>query len=605
MTALSTSAPEKAKITSLDDIRRIEANGWPSDLPSTTYGLLQQSAARFGEAPAIGFFLETASHRRPERLSYNGLLDQVTRAGNLFHGLGVGPMDVVALVLPNLPETHVCLWGGEAAGITFPINPLMEPSAIADLLRESGAKVVVTVAPFPGVDLYDKVAVALEAAPAVETVVLVELAPHVRGLKRLPATFIQNRLIKAARPLRAGVRTINFRRELRRQRGDGLVSDRIISSSDTASMFGTGGTTGAPKLAVRTHANEVANAWMSSRMTLSGLRPDDTVFCGLPLFHVNGAMVTGLAAFLLGTRVLIGTPQGYRGAGVIDRFWEIAAHHQVSSFSGVPTLFSALLQRSIAGHDLHRLTFGICGAAPMSPELIHQFQQTTGVKVLEGYGLTEATCVAAVHALDGVQKVGAVGLPLPFQEVRIGILDDQGQFTRLAATDESGSILLRGPNVFQGYSDKRHERGLWIEIQGKRWLDTGDLGALDEGGFLWLKGRSKDLIIRGGHNIDPAMIEDAFYSHPAVELAAAIGRPDDHAGEVPVVYVQLRPGVTASPEQLADHAVNRIHERAARPKAVYVLDALPLTAIGKVHKPSLREVDFKQTEVGTVVGEIA
>ncbi|WP_150126035.1 AMP-binding protein [Brevundimonas sp. LM2] len=369
------------------------------------------------------------------------------------------------------------------------------------------------------------------------------------------------------------------------------MSGRIPQPQDIASIFGTGGTTGSPKLARRTHANEVANAWMASRMIVSGLGAGSTFFSGLPLFHVNGAMVTGLSAFLLGTHVLIGTPQGFRGAGVIDRFWEIAAHHRVSAFSGVPTLFSALLQRPVAGHDLSRLAFGICGAAPMSPELLDQFQRTTGVKVLEGYGLTEATCVASVHALDGVQKIGSVGIPLPFQAVRIAILDERGGFERTAAADEIGAVLLNGPNIFQGYTDVRHDAGLWIELAGERWLDTGDLGLVDADGFLWLKGRSKDVIIRGGHNIDPAMIEDAFYSHAAVELCAAIGRPDAHAGEVPVVYVQLKPGASAEPAELAAHAEGRIHERAARPKAVHLIDVMPLTAVGKVHKPSLRRID--------------
>ncbi|MGV3579092.1 acyl-CoA synthetase [Brevundimonas sp.] len=588
MTVASVSAPPLATFT---DIRTLEAAGWPSDLPTSTYGLLEVSAVRFGDQPAVSFFLETASHRKPTSLGYRDLLRQVTRTANLFHQLGIGPTDVVALVMPNLIETHLCLWGGEAASVVFPINPLMEPEAIADLLRESKARMVVTIAPFPGADLYDKVAAAVASAPGVETVVLVDLAPYVKGPRQWAARLVQAGLRRRSARMRSGITVVDFGRMLKRMAGDRLESGRVIGPKDTASIFGTGGTTGAPKLARRTHANEVANAWMASRMIVSGLGEGATFFAGLPLFHVNGAMVTGLSAFLLGTHVLIGTPQGFRGAGVIDRFWEIAAHHGVTAFSGVPTLFSALLQRPVAGHDLSRLAFGICGAAPMSPELLDQFQRTTGVKVLEGYGLTEATCVVSVHALDGVQKIGSVGLPLPFQDVRIAELDGEGGVRRLAGVGEIGAVLLRGPNVFQGYTDVRHDRGLWVEIAGDRWLDTGDLGLIDEDGFLWLKGRTKDLIIRGGHNIDPAMIEDAFFSHPAVELAAAIGRPDVHAGEVPVVYVQLKPGAVATPHELGAHAERRIVERAARPKAVHLIDAMPLTAVGKVHKPTLRRID--------------
>jgi len=582
---------KSAPLESLADIQALEASGWPSDLPGSTYDLLRAAAERFGDAPALSFFLETANHRRPQTLSYRGLLAQVTGAANLFHAVGVGSTDVIALVLPNLVETHLCLWGGEAAGVAFPINPLMDVDAIADLLRESGAKAVVTLAPFPGADLHEKVVAALDAAPGVETLVLVDLTPHVRGPKRWAAKVVQARMRRRSASVRHGLKVVDFARALKRMTMERLESGRIPQPQDTASIFGTGGTTGAPKLARRTHANEVANAWMASRMIVSGLSAGSVFFSGLPLFHVNGAMVTGLSAFLLGTHVLIGTPQGFRGKGVIDRFWEIVAHHRVTAFSGVPTLFSALLQRPVAGHDLTRLDFAICGAAPMSPELLDQFQRTTGVKILEGYGLTEATCVAAVHALDGVQKIGSVGLPLPFQAVCIATLDDKGGVERLAEVDEIGSVLLRGPNVFQGYTDRRHDKSLWVEIDGKQWLDTGDLGLVDTDGFLWLKGRAKDLIIRGGHNIDPAMIEDAFYSHPAVELAAAIGRPDAYAGEVPVVYVQLKPGASADPAELAAHAAGRIHERAARPKAVHLIDVMPLTAVGKVHKPTLRARD--------------
>ncbi|MBU1345592.1 MAG: acyl-CoA synthetase [Alphaproteobacteria bacterium] len=591
---LASAVPTSAPVASRGDIRALEAAGWPSDLPTSTYALLQASAARFGDQPAVSFFLETKSHRRPETLSYRDLLADVTRTANFFGSLGVEPNDVVALVLPNLIETHLCLWGGEAAGVVFPINPLMEAEAISALLRESGAKVVVTLAPFPGADLYDKVVAATASAQVVETIALVDLAPHVRGPKRWAARLAQARMRRRAAPVRKDLKVVDFGRELKRMKGTQLDSGRVIAAEETASIFGTGGTTGSPKVARRTHANEVANAWMSSRMIVSGLTPGSTFFAGLPLFHVNGAMVTGLSAFLLGTHVLIGTPQGFRGTGVIDRFWEIATHHGVTAFSGVPTLFSALLQRPVQGHDLSRLAFGICGAAPMSPELLDQFQRTTGVKVLEGYGLTEATCVAAVHALDGVQKIGSVGLPLPFQAVLIAHPDERGGVERLAGIDEVGAVLLAGPNVFQGYTDARHDRALWVEIAGERWLNTGDLGLVDADGFLWLKGRAKDLIIRGGHNIDPAMIEDAFFSHPAVELAAAIGRPDPHAGEVPVVYVQLKPGVAAGPDALAAHAEARIHERAARPKAVHLIEVMPLTAVGKVHKPTLRQIDAER-----------
>ena len=577
-------------IRTRDDVRAIEALGLPADLPASSYQLLETAAARYGETPALGFFLTAQDHRRVERISYRTLFQQVTRAANLFTDLGIGPDDVVALVLPNLPETHFALWGGEAAGVAMPINPLLEPQAIAGILNAAGARVVVTLAPFPGSDLYDKTVQALDNAPAVERLLTIDLSDHVHGLKRLPARFLQARARKQAHPLRSGVASENFNRALSRRTADRLVSGRAISSDDIASIFCTGGTTGAPKLARRTHGNEMANAWMATRILQGALEPGGVFLGGLPLFHVNGAIVTGPAAFLSGAQVLISTPQGFRGPGLIDSFWDIVAHHRVAAFSGVPTLFTALLQRPVAGRDISSLRFAICGAAPMGQELIHQFETATGLSIMEGYGLTEATCVVSVNPFLGERRAGSVGLPLAFQSVLIAAEGPDGQLTA-APQGEIGRLLLRGPNVFQGYVDPAHEAGLWVDVDGERWLETGDLGLIDDDGYLWLKGRSKDLIIRGGHNIDPLMIEEAFYKHPAVALAAAVGRPDPHAGEVPVVYLTLKPGADADPDTLLAFVQPHIPERAAWPKAVVILDDIPLTAIGKVFKPTLRALE--------------
>ena len=386
------------------------------------------------------------------------------------------------------------------------------------------------------------------------------------------------------------MRVTHFDTACAEQPGDRLIQGRGPQSEDTASLFGTGGSTGAPKLARRTHANEVANAFMGTRALGRALTPGDVVFAGLPLFHVNGAMVTGLASLFVGAHVLIASPQGFRGPGVVARFWEIVEHHRVVMFSAVPTLLSSLLSVPTEGRDLSALRFVICGAAPLSPELINQFEAATGVTIVEGYGLTEATCTVSLNPINGERRAGSVGLPVPFQQVRIARLSAQGEWLADAAIDETGQVMLAGPNIFQGYGQEHQNAGVFVlDPAGGRWLNTGDLGALDADGRLWLRGRSKDVIIRGGHNIDPAVIEDAFYAHPAVALAAAIGRPDPHAGEVPVVYVQLKPGLAADAAELARFAEDRIVERAARPKAVRIIDALPLTAIGKVYKPALRE----------------
>jgi fatty-acyl-CoA synthase len=214
------------------------------------------------------------------------------------------------------------------------------------------------------------------------------------------------------------------------------------------------------------------------------------------------------------------------------------------------------------------------------------FERLTGARVHEGYGLTESTCVSTVNPPLGQRKLGTVGLRIPYQEIALFALGPDGKpLAEPAAADRPGVIGLRGPNIFPGYLRDSDNQSAWI---APGWFNTGDLGRWGDEGRLVLCGRAKDLIIRGGHNIDPQLIEDALVSHPAVAMAAAIGQPDRHAGELPVAYVMLRPGSEASPLALLEHARARIPERAAVPVRIEVVPAFPLTTVGKISKPHLR-----------------
>jgi len=587
----------KGGVAAEADILAIEGRGVPADLPSSTYDMILRGAAIDPKAPALSFFLRVEDHAAPQTWSYAEFVRDINRTANLFHRLGVGKETVVAYVLPNLPETHFVIWGGEAAGIVCAINPLLEGRAIADLLNTAKATVLVTLAPFPGVDLWQKIQPILADCRSVKHLVLVNLADRVSGLRRLGARVLQwrerRRLhgsagIRGAVP--AGIRVHDFRRAMSRERGDRLVSGRKIGADDLSSFFCTGGTTGLPKIAMRRHGNEVANAWSAAQFLGDGMGAGKTVFCGLPLFHVNAAMVTGLIPFSRGAHVLLGTPQGYRAKGLIDRFWEIVERHRINLFSGVPTLYAALLDRPLAGRDIGSLEFGICGAAPLPAELLRSFEERTSVRILEGYGLTEGACISSINPPRGERRTGSIGLRLPGQDMKIVVLDEDGGYLRDCAPDEAGIVTISGPNLFAGYSQAEQNKGLWIEMgDGKRWLNTGDLGRRDTDGFFYLTGRKKDLIIRGGHNIDPATIEEPLHQHPAVQLAAAVGRPDAHAGELPIAYVQLKPGATADERELIDFLAGRIGEAAALPKRIHIIDAMPLTAVGKIFKPDLRK----------------
>ncbi|UCR84432.1 acyl-CoA synthetase [Pseudomonas chlororaphis] len=544
------------------------------NLPASTYELLQRSASRFGERTALTFLPQGSLQDQPWNISYAELFAQVTRTANALHRLGIRPGKAVSFLLPNLPQTHYVIWGGEAAGIVNAINPLLEPEHIAELVRASGTTVLVTLAPFPGTDLWQKVANLRERLPELEAIVTIDLA------NLLPEP--QRSAIKSQRPaMPEGV--LDFDTLLAACPADHLESGRVIQPDDIASYFHTGGTTGTPKLAPHSHLNEVAMA------EIIGLHGDysshDVLLCGLPLFHVNGVILTGLAAFHRGARVLLAGPQGYRNPTLIKDFWHLVERYRISCFSGVPTIFAALLQVPNDGIDVSSLRFAVCGAAPMPVELIRQFEARSGLKIIEGYGLTESTCATSCNPRDGERRIGSIGLRLPYCEVKIAVLDSDGHYLRDAASDEPGNVCLRGPTVFKGYLQADKNQGLWLD---GGWFDTGDLGRIDRDGYIWLTGRSKDLIIRGGHNIDPQMIEEALHRHPAVAMAAAVGKPDIKAGELPVVYVQLKSGASADPAELLEHAARHIHERAALPKDVWLLEQIPLTAVGKTFKPALR-----------------
>ncbi len=581
---------EPVALASMAEIEAIEVTPLGArGLPTNTYDAIAASARLRPDDPALTFFPSAADFREAHRWTYRELLAEITRAANLFHSLGVSREAPVAFLLPNLPETHFTIWGGETAGVVFAVNSLLEPGHAAELLRAAGVRVLVTLAPTsrPN-DLWSRLQPYLEELSELRTVAWVNLAPYFGAAVARPSGRVVDREPQAVHRFEL----IDLRDEMNRQPADRLIVAAKPGPQDKSSYFCTGGTTGLPKIAMRCHGNEVFDAWAVGHALGASSAPR-TFFCGLPLFHVNAQLVTGLLPWTRGDHVVLGTPEGYRGADVIARFWEIVAHYRINMFSGVPTIYAALLDIPLGDNDISCLDFAICGAAPMPAKLIDSFEARTGLKILEGYGLTEAACVSSLNPPAGERRAGSIGLRLPYQEMRAVVVDDQGRFERMAAVDEVGVLAIHGPNVFQGYLLAEHNQGLWIEIDGEPWLNTGDLGRQDADGYFWLSGRKKELIIRGGHNIDPKIIEEALSKHPAVALAAAVGSPDAHLGEVPVAHVQIRPGAAATERELLDFAASTIPERAAVPKRIRTSAALPMTAVGKIFKPALQQLEIE------------
>ncbi|MCY1128517.1 acyl-CoA synthetase [Frigidibacter sp. RF13] len=552
-------------------------------LPATLYQFLTRTKEAHGARNALSFQILSDPGSKSETLTWSALHAEVTRAANLFRSLGVGEKDVVAYLLPNSVETAITLLGGAVAGIVNPINPLLEPEQIAAILRETKAKVLVTLRPFPKTDLPQKAAAALALAPGVETVLEVDLNRYLTP----PKSWIVP-LIRPKNPASHKARVLSFRAELARQPGDRLsfadsAGDRI------AAYFHTGGTTGMPKVAQHKYSGMIYNGWLGAELLFD---ETDVLICPLPLFHVFAAYPVFMSCIGSGAHMVLPTPQGYRGEGVFDNFWKLIERWKVSFLITVPTAVAAMVQRPVNA-DVSSLKTAISGSAPMPMELFNRFKAATGVEISEGYGLTEATCLVSCNPVDGQKKVGSVGVIMPYCEVKIFQMDSGGGIARDCGTDEVGEICVSNPGVFEGSTYTEVDKNIGL-FAGNRFLRTGDLGRIDADGYLWITGRAKDLIIRGGHNVDPAMIEEALMTHPAVGFAGAIGQPDTFAGELPCAYVELVKGGEATVEELMEHAAREIPERAAVPKYLEILPELPKTAVGKIFKPDLRRLAIQR-----------
>ncbi|MDF1620907.1 acyl-CoA synthetase [Pseudothioclava nitratireducens] len=546
------------------------------DTATTLYEFLTRAKDAHGSRPALSFQIFSGPKDKAETLSWSQLHAKVTQAANMLRQMGVQEDDTVAYLLPNSVETSVVLLAGATAGIVNPINPLLEPEQIAAILRETKAKVLVTLKAFPKTDIAEKAAEAVKHAPNVKVVLEIDLNRYLTPPKSWIVPLVRP---KVQHKHHADI--YGFNREAAKMPGDRLLFED--SKGDrVAAYFHTGGTTGMPKVAQHKYSGMIYNGWLGGRLLFD---ETDVLICPLPLFHVFAAYPILMSAIASGAHVVFPTPAGYRGDGVFDNFWKLVERWQVTFLITVPTAIAALMQRPVDA-DISSLKTAISGSAPLPIELYNRFKAATGVEIAEGYGLTEATCLVSCNPVDGMKKVGSVGVPLPYTHVRILRATPDG-FVE-CGTDEIGEICVANPGVFEGSTyteaDKNHD--LFAE---DRFLRTGDLGRLDQDGYLWITGRAKDLIIRGGHNIDPAEIEDALLSHPAVAFAGAIGQPDSFAGELPCAYVELVAGSSVTVEDLAKHAKHHIHERAAIPKHIEVLDELPKTAVGKIFKPDLRK----------------
>jgi len=552
---------ELPRLHSAADVRAFEAAAPYAErvAAQSTFEALQLGAALNPDAPAIHFVPNADPAEPPLTISHRQFLARVTQAANLFHALGVGAGDVVSFLLPLLPQAFVTLFGAQAVGVANPVNPLLSAAQIGDILRAAGTRVLVALGPTEGSEIWDKVTAIRGQLPSLKAVLVVGGRAH------------------------AELASDDFDTWLDGQPATQLTSGRMPGADDIAGYFHTGGTTGTPKLVRHTHANQVSQAWALRLLGLAA--PGNGILFGLPLFHVGGALTQGLATFANGGHVVVVSAAGWRDQRAVRNVWKLVQRYRPRLLGGVPTVLAAALQVPVGDADISSLQLASGGGSAIPVAVIQAYEQQMGLPVLEVYGMTETSSVHTMGYPDRPRQPGSVGWPLPFARTRVVKLDAEGRYLRDCAPDEIGVVAMAGPGVFDGYLSEPHNRGAFVE---PGWVNSGDLGRLDDQGQLWITGRAKDLIIRGAHNIDPAPLEELLYRHPAVAVAALVGQPDPYAGELPVAYVQLKPGATASASDLIGYLREKTPERAAVPVALHFVDPMPLTAVGKIFKPALR-----------------
>ena len=532
-------------------------------------------AARDPDDTAIFYIPDGNVDSPAAEISFAALRRNLARTASFLRAGGIGRADVVAVLLPGVPAIYWSILGAMAAGIAFPLNWMLEPRHVLHLLKEAKAKAVIALGPTPGFRIWESLmTIAGDLAPGTviwsvagpegEVLPDTDLEAHINGRSGEPVTL----------PTRTG--------------------------DDIAVYMHSGGTTGLPKIVRMSHRNASYRHWASQLAYRAVV--GEVAFHDSPMFHSGGLMGRCIPPLASGASFVIPSVMGARDKRFIANYWRFVEKYRVTRLSGVPTTLAVLTKSPPQGDDLSSLKpYFVTGSSAMPIPIRRRFEQISGVRVLNSYGMTENTASIAIDPRDGETKEGSSGIRLPYTQIR-AMIDGPDRTARRCGPAEIGMLQIRGPGLTPGYVNPEHDRGART---GDGWLITGDLGRIDADGYVFVTGRAKDVIIRGGHNIDPALIEEPLLQSPDVLHAAAVGKPDAHAGELPVAFVQLVPGSQATPSDLIAYLAGRIAERAAIPKEILLVDKLPLTDVGKPDKAALRkqiaELTFRSV-LSTAIG---
>ncbi len=492
--------------------------------------MVETQARRHGDRIAIRYYDRDVTYRQLDEGS--------NRVANGLLKLGIRKGDRVCILMDNSPEFYEAYFGIIKIGaIAGPVNCWWQTGEIQYLLNDSGAVALFCDHAYRG--HVDKI---LDRTPALK---------HVLEREATDDRFLKFEGLSAE------------------------TADLVpveIDLDDVATIVYTSGTTGNPKGVLLTHKNILTNSWQAS--LLANIDENDVIMCFLPLFHVNGLVITGTSPLSKGSQIIL------RRNFSASEFWECVAKYRVSIFSGVPTVYQILLNTpGFEGLDVSSLRYGVCGAAPMPVETIRKFEETFNMIIIEGYGLTEGTAGATANPIDGVRKIGSIGIP--FAESEIRLLDEQD---REVPQGEVGEICIKGDHVMKGYFNKPEDTAQTLR---GGWLHTGDMAYKDEEGYLFIVDRKKEMIIRGGENIYPKELEGIIYRHPQVMEVAVVGVPDPIYGEEVMACLVLHPGQTLTEEAFKDWCRANMASYKV-PKYVDIRTALPKNILGKILKKELK-----------------
>ncbi len=533
------------------------------------HDLLAASARHFPNRDATIFF--------GARLTYRSLHEQALRFANALRRLGVQKGDRVALMLPNCPQMVIAYYGALAAGaVVVATNPMYLERELQHQLSDAGAETIVLLTKF-----YPTLANVIDATP-VRNVIVTNIKDYFPTPLRLLFTLAKEKKEghRVAIEGRPGVR--RFLDLLHESPPTPPVVP--VAAGDLALLQYTGGTTGVAKGAMLTHYNLVANT-VQTRYWMSDLKDGAETFLGvMPFFHVYGMTVAmNLAVMIAGTLILQPRFEVHEVLKAIHRL-------RPTIFPGVPTMYVAINNcPEVKRYDLRSIRACISGAAPLPVEVQARFEQLTGARLVEGYGLTEAAPVTHCNPIYGRRKAGSIGLPFPDVDAAIADLET-GRVGLLPG--EAGELVLRGPQVMAGYWGNPAETAQTLR---NGWLYTGDIAKRDEDGYFYITDRKKDIIIAGGFNIYPREVEEVLYEHPKVKEAVVVGVPDAYRGETVKAFVVLKAGESATAEEIIGFCRERL-AHFKTPKVVEFREALPKSLVGKILRRALREEE--RSELG-------